>query len=83
MNDQEIAVWLATRAAVVAAGFYLLWRLLRQLEDRGLIYGNHNKPKPGGVRNAALEMERIIQPAVEHRLEADDAQAERAENDGD
>ena len=84
MSEREFAVWLATRTLVVVVGLYAFWRAMRWAEDRGYVYGTRNKPKPGGVTNAALEAQRLLErPAMEHRIESEDALVERAENEGE
>lgn len=84
MNERDFAVWLATRGTLVVVGVWVFFRVIRWAEDRGYVYGTRNKPKPGGVTHAALEAQRLLEsPAAEHRLEAEDPQVQRADNDGD
>lgn len=83
MSERELAVWLAIRGVAVLVGLYALHRLLLWLEAGGHVYYLNSEPKPGGVTNAALEMERLIRPAVEHRVEAEETQLESQEDDGE
>lgn len=83
MTEHEAAIWLAKWGVGIVVGLYATHRLLLWLEARGWVYYRNSEPKPGGETAAALEMERMIRPSVEHHIAAEDAQVESQEDDGE
>jgi hypothetical protein len=74
-----MGLWIA---AIVAGlvGLYLLHRLALYLEARGYLYYRHRKPTPGGVP-PFLPLQSIVEPQVEHLLEAQNHLPEQSSDD--
>jgi hypothetical protein len=59
--------WLYIPAVLL--GLYGLHRLALWMETKGWIFYIHKKASPNTLGNAALGIQRIIQPGAEHVLE--------------
>jgi hypothetical protein len=72
-------LWVAILIAAPAA-LYALHRLALHLEERGYLYYRHRQPKPGGVP-PFLPLQEIVEPQVEHLMEAQNRLPEESSDD--
>ncbi|MBI2841747.1 MAG: hypothetical protein HYX75_25815 [Acidobacteria bacterium] len=79
-DGMSAAVWKwSVIAAALVAGAILLDRLLLMMEARGWIYYRRKQASPGGLGNAVLSVQSMLEPGKQYVLES--KQKERGQED--
>ena len=82
MSEQRFLLYVLLTLAAIGPGLYGLHRIALWLEAHGYIYYRDSKGRGAGIANAAMELDKLVRPSVEHHIEAEEQIVADREHDG-